>query len=302
MKKAFTLIELIVVIGIIAVLMSVLMVHISNSTDSARAVKCLANMGNLARAVQQYGSVKGVYPIAGSVERLGFDESQGISNVKERYSELPGWVSWNSAGQYRNHPSSHIASAGFFTSAYDPDEYARDYCLTNGALWKYIGANASCYTCPDHVLKMEKKQIKPIWSYVMNGYFGYDESRGGGARSERWGGIEYNTVAKADRRLLFAELQWEDLNGAAANLSSSAGFENDCTLQYKEKDGAETIGFNHKSGKNIVAHVAYADGHTDRLTMPKRGLGTSELVELTKWLCEGKDVSFNGNRDEELKD
>ena len=301
MKKAFTLIEMLVVIGILGILMSILVMHVTGGSESARAVKCLTNMGNLARAVQQYGSTHGVYPLAGSVERLGFDESQGINNAHEKYSELVGWISWNSAGQYRSGPQSHIANYGWFTSAYDEDTTAREYCLTNGALWKCMTGSATCYTCPEHLIKMDKAHIKPGWSYVMNGYFGYDESRGASARSWSYGGLEYNTLARADRRLLFAELQWESYVGSSPSFAPSAGFENVCTLQYKDRDGGEMIGVNHKSGRDKVAHVAFADGHTDKIVMPKKGLSTGELKELTKWLCTGVDVAFDGKRYREMK-
>lgn len=301
MKKAFSLIELLVVIGILGVLMSVLVAYTVGGFGSARAAKCLTNMGNLARAVQQYGSSMGFYPVAGSIERLGFDESQGVRNVKERYSELPGWISWNSAGQYKSHPQSHIAGAGWFTSAYDEDLRAREYCLTNGALWKYMSGSATCYTCPDHVIKMENLHKTVGWSYVMNGYFRYDESQGGSSRSIRYTGIEYNTLSRADRRLLFAELQWENYAGVTPDFSPSAGFENDCTLQYKDSAGGEMIGFNHKSGREKVAHVVFADGHTDKISLPKRGMSTSQIKELTKWLCEGKDVAFDGKAYREMQ-
>jgi len=301
MKKAFTLIEVLVVIGILGILMSVLVTHISGGSESARAVQCLANLGNLGRAVQQYGSVHGEYPLAGSVELLGFDESLGIQNVRERYSELPGWISWNSGGRYRSKPQSHIANQGWFLSAYNEDKTAREYCITNGVLWKYMNGSASCYTCPGHIIKMKKKNMVPGWSYVMNGYFKYDESNGSNARSEGFEGLEYNTLARADRRLLFAELQWEEYAGETPNFSSSGGFENDCTLQYKDSDGGEMIGFNHKSGRDKVAHVVFADAHTEKIILPKRGLSVGELKELTKWLCKGVDVAFDGKRYREMK-
>ena len=44
MKKAFTIIELLVVIGIIGVLAGVLMTSFSGGTESARAAKCLTTV------------------------------------------------------------------------------------------------------------------------------------------------------------------------------------------------------------------------------------------------------------------
>ena len=42
MKKAFTLIEMIVVVGIIAVLAAIVLANIRGATDAANAVKCMS--------------------------------------------------------------------------------------------------------------------------------------------------------------------------------------------------------------------------------------------------------------------
>ena len=55
MKKGFSLVELLVVIGIIGILAGVLMGVFSGGSDSARAARCLSNMKNLANACQTYG-------------------------------------------------------------------------------------------------------------------------------------------------------------------------------------------------------------------------------------------------------
>lgn len=301
MKKAFTLIEMLVVIGIIGILMSVLIVHVMGGTESARAVQCLSNLGNLARAVQQYGSGHNHYPLAGSVERMYVNETN-LGVVKEVYEEIPGWISWNSRGAYTDNGKSpnHASGQSFFTSAYCDKDDEREYCLTNGALWKCMNGSTSCYTCPNHLKNKEVLKLKrgPCWSYVMNSYFKYDDSIGSRAKSGWFYGHEFMKVERADRKLLFAELQWENyISGNAPDFGTGAGIKNDCTLQY---DRDELIGFNHKSGRDKVAHVVFADGHTDKILLPKGGLSTGDLKNLTRWLCTGKDFSFDGKRYKEL--
>lgn len=51
MKKGFTLVEILVVIGIIGLIMASL-IYFFGSTESARSAECLVNMKNLANAVQ----------------------------------------------------------------------------------------------------------------------------------------------------------------------------------------------------------------------------------------------------------
>ncbi len=298
MKKAFTLVELLVVIGILGVLVTVMVVAMSGGSQSALNVKCETNMRNLAAACQTYGMARGHYPLAGSVEKMSIDTSDGVRNIKTLYSELPGWISWNSQGAYRSKPTSHIANTGWWTSTYDQDDEARRYCLTNGALWKYVSGNAEIYRCPVHVNKF--RQTPPLWSYAMNSFFGWDNSEGKRAKDSSFHGVEYGRLSRADRRLLFAEIPFMGVE-REANTSAGAGKENDCTLQYKEGQGDEVIGFNHSSGKREkFAIVVFADAHTERISWPRGGLDEANLKELTKWLCEGKDVSYNGSDYREL--
>ena len=79
MKKAFTLIELIVVVGILAVLIGTLVAALSGGTDAARAARCLTNLKNLATACNSYAMASSCYPLAGSVELRGIDRDSGSS-------------------------------------------------------------------------------------------------------------------------------------------------------------------------------------------------------------------------------
>ena len=305
MKKAFTLIELLVVIGILAILMGVLIATTSGGTESARAAKCLTNMRNLATACNTQAASDGYYPLAGSCEIRSLHLNGGTSGNNSTYSEGKGWLSWNSRGAYSGGSStSHAASQGWFTSAYCNDIETRLYALSNGVIWRAISANSDVLVCPAHRRAMKSRN--PMWSYVMNERFGYDDSLGSRAKLH-WPGIEYGHLARADRTLMFAELQFLQNDKIEVNTDASAGIANDCTLQYKHN---EVIGCNHASGKRgLCAHVAFADGHVEKLTIPAtKGEAWSLLVsrgdiqDLTRWLCEGKDVSFNGDRYEKLQD
>ena len=146
MKKGFTLIELIVVVGIICILAGILIASFSGGIESARSAKCLTNMRNLAAACQTYGMANSHYPAAGSFEKLRIDEGRG--DARKVYYEHGGWISWNSGQSYSSRPQSHVASSSWLTSCYDDDEDRWRFALTNGVLWKYVSANSEVYVCP----------------------------------------------------------------------------------------------------------------------------------------------------------
>ncbi len=292
MKKGFTLVELLVVIGIIGIIMGALITYFAGGTESARAAQCLANMKQLATAVHSAARDSTRYPLAGSVEQvsIGF-VSTSRDGGAEVYNERVGWIGWDSQNKYPT--SSHIGFTG--CSTYNQDEESRMYCLTNGALWRYVRSESS-YLCPSHLRNQNVKKTPPKWSYVMNSDFGFDYTHGSKALPDSYDGIEFNSLHRPDKMLLFAELQWEDYIGETPSFTQASGTECDCTLQYDDRDGGEWIGFNHKRNGAVQAHVIFADGHTEKLSYPRDGLTKSELKDLTKWLCRGRDVMYNGRK------
>ena len=315
MKKAFTIIELLVVIGIIGVLAGVLTVSFSGGTETARAAKCLANMRNLAQGAISYAADRERYPYAGSHAAFGVD-SQG----KIYYRERVGWISWLSKSDEYHTRSVRGGTARSFQkcsniSAYCTDEEDATFAITNGALWKFVAKNRDTYVCPAHATRARRHAVTARFSYAMSAYFGYDWTRGSkAAASDEAGWIDMNNTKRLDRKLLFAELPFAipGASDAANEVAEDAAYSTaddsylvDCTLQYKANVNGkgyntqwsgvpEAIAFNHKSGKRYCAHVAYADGHVEKLLLPSRGGGLNS-VQLTALLCGGVDVSFNGS-------
>jgi len=285
MKKGFTLVELMIVIGIIGILSAILLKSVSGSSESARAVKCLANLHDLANACQATALDDGEHncPRAGSGEYTSMSMVLG-KGFSKTYGETRGWVSWTSMGAYRNSPKQSQYSSSWLISTYEKNQDKRLYALTNGTIWKAIGGNSSSYRCPLHEQCAKKKGESPIWSYVMNEYF----------MEER----NFTSLGNRDRRLLFAELPFNiDNKLQTCSFSRGTGTDLDPTLQYTKN---EVIGFNHKTKRKWVAHVCFADGHTEKLEMPG-DTSLARLRELTKWLCEGTAISYNGTKYEEVK-
>lgn len=298
MKKAFTLVELIVVIGIIGILAGVLLSTFGGSSESARAAQCLANLKNLANACQTYGlqSSDNEYPNALSVEWKTVGYTHG--SFTTTYKDHPGWVSWFSKGHYpggSSKSSQNNPTIGFLAS--DKDQAA--HALTNSCIWTYVAHNRSTFVCPSHV-KQVRREGTPSWSYLMN---------------RKFASTKFGKLDRADKVLLFSEIPFMPWHTWLPS-GTGTGTDDDAALQYTDVDSSsssdsgeskgETIGANHANGKNLFAHVAFADGHVEKLVIPHTGstknpqIDESQLKNLTSWLCTGTDVSFDGKKYEKL--
>lgn len=304
-RNGFSLLELLVVIGIIGILSGVMLTTFSGASESAQAAKCMTNMRNLAVATYNAASANGVMPAAGSYEYYN------LRYIVERR----GWISWlntsrpnvyNGSKNDGKNTQSHVQSSWTPYATYHQgsktDIDKSRFALTNGVIWQYAGRTAETYVCPVHSTLCRKKKLVPAWSYVMNSYFGYDYKKGGTVSDQhrklsRLVSKQKGIPLGGDKVLLFAELPFLALSdiGQSGDLEGSS-HEFDCTLQYDDKrwSGAEAIGFNHKSGKNYFAHVAYADGHVAKLLLPKNA-NAGMIKDLTTWICQGDDVSFDGS-------
>ena len=288
MKKAFTLVELIIVIGIIGILAGVLLSTFGSSKESALSAHCLSNMKNLANAASSYALENGGLPTALSSETCKPDVSEGYTQAKLMYYEHPGWISWYSKGLY---DEKHKASASQKKSCKVVSLYSDvledvQFALQNGSLYKYTSGNMSTYLCPKH----KSKFASAHWSYFMN-------PRADGAGYGEKIAVADGRSVGSEHVLLFAEVPFTG-PGIWFPSGASGNDETDAAIQYTK----ENIGCNHKSGKYWVAHVVFCDGHVEKLRAPGAtgSSSASNLKEVTEWLCEGYDVAFSSGAYEKI--
>src|SRR6266513_6250598 len=95
-RRAFTLVELLVVIGIIAVLISILLPVLNRVKEQANAVKCASNLGQLAKQWYSYANENKGISVPGRLPKFdGFDSPYCIGNGMQY---RPHWYELFGAG------------------------------------------------------------------------------------------------------------------------------------------------------------------------------------------------------------
>ncbi len=300
-NRGFTLVELLVVIGIIGILSAVLIVPITNMRETARAVKCKSNLKNLAQAAINYGVDTGYLPWAGSHEQV---DSQRVGNsYQTRVVLRRGWVDWTrSDGSTEKWPKDYSGGPSFSSKGQmisDMVNRSGFASVTNGTLWGYMGRDMGAYVCDAHkrqVREFSKGGSAPVYrSYFMNGYFGYNKDYEPVYRAHRH--ISANRLSdrgSAANLLLFAELPVAQTDVDPV-LSTDSVIETEIDgyndgADTKTKPPREILGFNHLVGKRYVAHVAFADGHVDVLQASEKSLTVERMKGLTYFLCNGYEL------------
>jgi prepilin-type N-terminal cleavage/methylation domain-containing protein len=137
-RPAFTLVELVVVIGIVALLLSILLPTLTKAREAGYRVVCVNNCRSLCTA-----------SIAFATDHKGLLPNCNWAPLEAR--DPAGWL-------YKA-PNHGVNASGGDA----PDDRRA------GQLFKYLGSNGDSYLCPIHDRTAPRGPTEHITSYMMNG-------------------------------------------------------------------------------------------------------------------------------------
>ncbi len=277
-KRAFTLIELMVVLAIIAFLVGLLAMTVRDGIERGRAVSCRNNLRQIGIAIGKYKSDCGGWFMNRPPISTGFGKTAGIpvDGGQDHEIEAMGAKDGYSVRRHEDHLHGGVGDALGYEGegGYSPD-----------FIYNYVLAGNTNANDVAHCPKVDRKIFQTNSPYfkgcfVTNHVLGfeiYKEDVNGKLMSYAWSAhlasrpndsvvafIDWNAAqgwgASVDIGVTYTwRMRYDTIGSAVRNLYGTEGTS-------KGVPGYRTeIGYHHRSGTNCFANYVAVDGHVESI-------------------------------------
>ena len=288
-RKGFTLVELLVVIGIIALLISILLPSLNKAREAARRVKCLSNMRQIALAMNMFTQDNnGLMPGQGLASKYYKVNKFSMGTyIPANQSEVIGMANWISYSRATDPINPSMATGNTPGSIGDQN-------ITMSGLARYLGSKPGVASTPETQNSMSP-QLDSLYRCPSDKLEGrYADTLGGPQKVYRYSyaanKLFMNTIAAPDTTnvpaALTANMATGDRLGGKFNgrLSSIKDSSNRILLVCEDgkaiDDGSWTPApynspFNGVTGQATELLSSYHDGNNNQTVLRGASAGSS---------------------------
>ena len=250
-RRAFTLVELLVVIGIIAVLVAILLPALNRARDQANTTQCLSNLRQIGAAIANYAAENRAYLVPGRYDATTYPANPGAA-------ELENWATLLVNGGYLPTPPQ---------------------VKSQNTAWTDTSFGTSVFRCPNGMnnrgdisgMPNPKTPIDPLGSV-----FTRLQSASTGTRVDTWYGINGWTATPTSSEInAFARWPFTDIPAPGSTLHQklhkmtdfrdSAGLVLIFDGYYWAQQDAENVNCRHKNWTQC--NLLMADGHAQTINV-----------------------------------